>query len=263
MRLKALCALEDKQLKDINPVECGVEECVSGHSFGPYIRHFYLLHYVLSGKGKYYRDGKEYHLSAGQFFMIYPDEITTYTADEKEPWTYVWIGFTGELANRFNSLPCVVGDLPSATFLELVGMIREKFPGWSNMREEYITTIVYRIMAQLFTKSYSRPGYADCVETFIRSSYMREITVQEIADEISVDRRYLSRLFKKQYGVSIKEYIISVRMENAMKFLKDGYSVNESCEMCGYKDRSNFSKMFYYRYRVWPSQYVKNQNDQL
>ncbi|MBQ2676683.1 MAG: AraC family transcriptional regulator [Clostridia bacterium] len=260
MNLKIYNTLEDKHFNDINPVDCGVEQCISGHSFGPYVRRYYLLHYVLSGKGTFYTKSKTYHLSAGQFFLIYPDEVTTYTADEKDPWTYIWVGFTGSLSKRFDSLTTPVGELPSATFRELLGMLKENFPGWSNMREEYVTTVVHRIMALLFAKSYSVHNYANRVETYIRSSYMRDITVQEIAEEMSVDRRYLSRLFKKRYGVGIQEYIISVRMENAAKFLSDGYSVNESCDMCGYKDRSNFSKMFYRRYRLWPSQYVKQLN---
>ena len=58
--------------------------------------------------------------------------------------------------------------------------------------------------------------------------------------------------------MGIQEYLVSVRMENAAKFLLDGYSVSETCDLCGYKDRSNFSKMFYARYGVWPSAYARS-----
>jgi len=248
--------LENKQFKDINPILCGVEECASLHSFGPHIRRYYLIHYILSGKGTYSVGGRTYNLSQGQFFLIYPDEITTYTADESEPWTYVWVGFTGALAKRLDRLDEPVGELPRSLFLNLLTMLQKDFPEWNNMREEYLVTVIYRIFASLFAQTVSENHRAQRIKTLIDSSYMRDISVQSIADGMWVDRRYLSRLFKRNYNMSIKEYIISVRIDNAARFLSEGYSVGESCEMCGYKDRSNFSKMFYRKYGVWPSEYV-------
>ena len=254
------CALENKHFSDINPLSCGAQECESGQMFGPYVRQYYLIHYIFSGKGTFVSKGETYHLSAGQFFLIYPDEVTTYMADETEPWTYLWIGFTGSLAKRFDKLDKPVGELPNVVFYDVLRMIQDNFPSWSNMREEYLTTIIYRIMSILFSETNTfSDNYAKRVKTFIQSSYMDDISVQTIADTMSLDRRYLSRLFKQRYRVSIQEYLISVRIENAAKFLLDGYTVNESCDMCGYKDRSNFSRMFYRRYNVWPSKYsVKN-----
>ncbi len=249
-------ALRDRKFTDINPLDCGVEPCAPGHTFGPYERQYYLLHYVLSGRGIFVTKEKTYQLSAGQFFLIRPDEVTTYMADIRDPWHYVWVGFTGTLARRFDTLPSPVGALPDAVFRELSGMLRDGFPGWGSMREEYIATVVHRIMAALFA---DRPGghhYASRVETFIRTSYMQEITVQGIADALSLDRRYLSRLFKKRYGVGIQEYLLSVRLENAARLLREGYTVSEASSLCGYSDRSNFSRMFERRYGVWPSDYA-------
>ena len=249
-------ALRDRAFADINPLDCGVEQCVPGHTFGPYVRQYYLLHYVLSGRGNFTVGGKTYSLTSGQFFLIRPDEVTVYSADRRDPWHYVWVGFDGTLAKRFDTLPSPVGVLPDALFLELSGMLREDFPGWGSMREEYIATVVHRIMAALFADRPAGHHYASRVETFIRTSYMQDISVQSIADALSLDRRYLSRLFKKRYGVSMQEYLLSVRLENAARLLREGYSVSEAATLCGYNDRSNFSRMFERRYGVWPSEYA-------
>ena len=251
------CVIRDKRFNDINPVGLGVEQCVPCHKFGPYIRRYYLMHYVLSGKGKYMRGDKTYNLSKGEFFIIYPDEVTTYMADENEPWEYIWIGFTGDLAKKFDGLKSPVGRLSETNFRELLTMLREDFPGWDNMREEFIVTVIHRIMAELFAVSSNNRHYVSRVKSFINISYMKDVSVQDIADELSVDRRYLSRIFKEKSGVGIKDYLISVRLENAAKFLHSGYSVNETYELCGYKDRSNFSRMFRKKYGVWPSEYLR------
>ena len=66
--------------------QCGTEKCASGHQFGPFVRDCYLIHYIFSGCGTYFYHGKAYPLHAGQGFLIFPDEVTTYRASEETPW---------------------------------------------------------------------------------------------------------------------------------------------------------------------------------
>ena len=135
-------------------------------------------------------------------------------------------------------------------------MILDDFPGWGGMREEYITTVLHRIMADIFADRFIGHHYASRVQTYIQHFYMLDITVQSIADKFSLNRHYLSRLFKQKYGTTIQQYLLSVRLENAARLLREGYSVTEATALCGYSDRSNFSRMFYRHYGVWPSQYT-------
>ena len=85
--------LVNQNWKDINPMECGQERCAPGHSFGPGVREYYLLHYVLSGVGRFTVSGTTYTLHAGDIFVIRPFERIYYEADAEAPWHYVWAGF--------------------------------------------------------------------------------------------------------------------------------------------------------------------------
>lgn len=90
---------------DIRPYQYGWEECEPLHSFGPFVRNHYLFHYIISGKGMLYSHAAngnihEYRLDAGQGFLICPGQINLYTADEKDPWKYVWIEFDGMRAEE-------------------------------------------------------------------------------------------------------------------------------------------------------------------
>ena len=73
----------------------GYEFCTPGHSFGPAIRPSYIIHYIISGKGKFYCNNDEYELHENNAFLIEPNVMTFYQADFKEPWEYIWIGFNG------------------------------------------------------------------------------------------------------------------------------------------------------------------------
>lgn len=85
--------LDNLHMADINPRICGVEACAPGHSFGPAVREYFLLHYVVRGKGIFRRGKREYTLQAGEIFVIRPGEVTYYEADMRDPWEYMWAGF--------------------------------------------------------------------------------------------------------------------------------------------------------------------------
>ena len=85
---------------DLGMYQSGHEKCEPGHSFGPASRNHWLFHFVLSGCGTLmYTDaegGAHHHLiKTGEGFLLTPEHVTTYVADERIPWEYVWIEFDG------------------------------------------------------------------------------------------------------------------------------------------------------------------------
>ena len=102
-----ISAGSDVKFHELNPLFAGYDRCSPGHSFGPTVREYYLIHYIFEGRGTYWTEGKEYVLSAGECFLIKPGQVTRYQADMEDPWYYVWIGFEGSLAEEFEQLPPV------------------------------------------------------------------------------------------------------------------------------------------------------------
>ena len=78
----------------------GRSDTLSGHKYGPAVRPYYLIHYILAGSGTFKTDQSIYKLHAGQGFLIEPGQETTYIADKNTPWSYVWIGFSGNFADQ-------------------------------------------------------------------------------------------------------------------------------------------------------------------
>ena len=89
--------ITNQRIKPINPVLCGSEECDPQQEFGPCARHCWLWHFVVSGKGVFETPRGKYALGPGDMFIIRPYEITYYTADSTDPWSYMWIGFTSDI----------------------------------------------------------------------------------------------------------------------------------------------------------------------
>ena len=78
----------DERFVDLNLYQYGWEQTEPLHSYGPYARNHYLFHYVISGKGLLFANEQEYAIEGGHGFLIAPGQVTTYRADEQEPWEY-------------------------------------------------------------------------------------------------------------------------------------------------------------------------------
>lgn len=122
------------------------------------------------------------------------------------------------------------------------------------------TAQLYLFYSELFGKERGPVKYTDKAANYIDLNYMKNITVEEIADDMSVNRRYLSRIFKRDYGMTVKEYITKTRMSHALRLLEEGYRVKETSMMCGYNEVFNFSKMFKKYHSFSPSD-VKHNKD--
>ena len=94
--------MRERNFSPVSPVFCGREVCNPGHSNEQFLD-VYLIHYIESGKGKYYVGKHEFDITAGQCFIIYPYEHHHYAADMEEPWTYSWVAFRGELGKKLDN----------------------------------------------------------------------------------------------------------------------------------------------------------------
>ncbi len=233
---------------DISPLFFGHECCASLHSFGPYVRDYYLLHFCLAGRGRLEDKYGRHDVSAGEMFVIRPGEVTLYTADRDEPWEYIWLAFKGERAEAFDFGASVI-TYPEDTVERLSELIdREILSPYAYLG------IIYELMHRLFHGSEESPDRLAMIKRYIKYNYMKPLTVSELSSAFGFERSYMFRMFKRRYGIGVKEYITKVRMERACSFLNEGYSVSETAHMVGYTDAFNFSKAYKKHFGFPPSQ---------
>ncbi len=240
---------------DIKPLFAGMTQCKSLHSYGPAVRHHCIIHYCVKGKGIFRNSSGTYEISEGQAFIINPDEITFYRADEKDPWFYCWIAFSGLVCDKLKELPGVVEIKNRQVFDEIQSLVEQNecYP------EKYLICLIKLLCEMLESTADNEPGYALRAKDYIKLNYMENISVEKIADVFNIDRRYLLRLFKKEFGITIMNYIVRVRLDAAYDFLKAGHPVNKTAVMCGYTDAYNFSKMFKKYHGISPSEVALKQ----
>lgn len=92
--------------------------------------------------------------------------------------------------------------------------------------------------------------------TKIEREYNTPISVQQIADELGVNRSYLTEHFKHYTGKTIKGYITELRMKRAKVQLSHlELSMQDIASYCGYSDSLFFSRIFKKYVGCSPSEY--------
>ena len=93
---------------------------------------------------------------------------------------------------------------------------------------------------------------------YVKENYSRDITLNEIANNLYFTPNYLSSLFSRSMGESFSNYITRYRVQKAKELLESGkYKVYEIGEMVGYKNPDYFSKIFKELIGFTPSSYKK------
>ena len=98
--------------------------------------------------------------------------------------------------------------------------------------------------------------------SFKHSNRFTDVTAMLLLDEgfcpekFNVSPSYLSRIFKKETGMGIHEYLMVYRVTKASKLLYK-HSVADVCYMCAFSDSSHFISVFKKHFNVTPFQYKK------
>ena len=137
---------------DFNPVMFGYGKAPVGKPIDISERFYHLIHYVVDGKGYLYMNDTRYTVTKGQIFIIPEGTPNNYIADEKDPWTYVWIAFTGRLAHKFAELPTIM-DIHSNIFLDMIASTKDLY-----MQQEFLVQKLFELYIELFQSNIS-PNY--------------------------------------------------------------------------------------------------------
>lgn len=260
--------VKEKELVSLSVYNVGFQKCNSLYQWGPGIRDHYLIHYVISGKGFYKCGNTLISLHAGDVFLVFPNTEVTYYADEKDPWEYAWVGFTGSDASMIIKATDFTYDTP---FLRNIiygdDVKRQLFHIYDARGNEFehaveMTGRLYTLLAtfmhgstkrnlQNTTNSYVQKGIE-----YITANYSYPITVEDIAAYVGLSRSHLFRSFESVMGLSPKEYLTDFRIKQSCYLLEhSSLSITAIANSVGFDNSLYFSKTFHKNKGMSPKAY--------
>lgn len=91
---------------------------------------------------------------------------------------------------------------------------------------------------------------------YIYSHIKERITIEDLADEFGVSASYLSRLFKKETGISVSAYIRQQKIDIAKNLLQfSDYSIIDIANRLSFSSQSHFIQQFRENVGMTPKKY--------
>jgi len=261
---------------DMKIYYCGSEACKPAHCWGPAIKDHYKIHFIHSGKGIFQIGNETYSLSKGQGFLISPNSISMYKADEEDPWSYSWIAFNGLNAEVYLNRANLTIDSPIFKYDkdDKINKCFEKMEQNYDIKENEdikLLGLLYEFLALIIEANPVKNGkvsplkkkdiYIKKTIEFIESNYSTKISVEEMAARIGLNRKYLSTLFKETLNISLQDFLIQYRLNKARELMiNPNLSIGEIAISVGYNDMFQFSHAFKKLNGLSPSDF-RNKND--
>lgn len=212
--------------------QAGYEKC-NAHSRWSGKRDFYLIHYIIDGKGEYRVGDKVYPLHKDDAFVIFPGEEIDYRADAEHPYEYCWLGFNGVSAREvvetcgFAKKQTYVLHVDNALNIadKMLSVCREQEPDIKQFLHTY--AVFYDILGILaqqgkyFDRREFVKDYALLATEYIEANYGNfDLSVDTLAKYLTLSRSQVYRIFKKSFDVSPQEYIANFRLDKGCNLVK-------------------------------------------
>lgn len=98
----------------------------------------------------------------------------------------------------------------------------------------------------------------DFMIRYLQDHCADENVLDDLSQTLQMNREYLSKLLKKETGMTLAQMLLDLRLQKAMRLLKQkDLKIYEAARQCGFHSSQYFAIVFYKKYHVYPSDVLK------
>lgn len=230
----------------------------------------YLFFIVLDGTGEVEYDGAKYKLKAGDCcFLDCKKPYTHSTTDNL--WTLKWVHFYGPISPIYNKYLergglTAYNTINFSKFNSILNSIFEVADSDNYIRDmmihEKLTSLLTLLMSESWNPTNSSTARHNqnviTIKKYLDRNYAEKITLDDLASQFFINKFYLERSFKEQYGIPVITYLNNVRITEAKKLLRfSNDTVGSIANQSGFTDVNYFIRQFKKIEGVSPGEYRK------
>ena len=241
----------------------------------PHAHNHLELFYIVGGKGQFLIQDQLYPVNANNLVIISPNVTHTEVSLNAQPLEYIVLGIEGiELATsenssgQFNILDHYESVEISGCLRNILREMEQKNTGYEDICQAYMEILIIRLMRNTALSVPAEPrvtaGNKQCaaVRRYIDLHFKEPLSLDQLAEEAHMNKYYLSHTFKREYGVSPINYMISKRLDESKYLLSEtDLSMSQIAQLLGFSSLSYFSQVFHRTQLVSPMEFrqsVKN-----
>ena len=239
----------------------------------PHTHNHVELFYIIGGKGQFLINDQLYPVNTNHLVIINPNVIHTEVSLNAQPLEYIVLGVDGielSISGTSNGQFCILDHFESLDMAScLRNILREmemKQPGYEDVCQAFMEILIIRLMRSTGlslpseTSAVSTNRQCAAVRRYIDLHFKEALTLEQLAEEGHMNKFYLSHAFKREYGVSPINYMISRRIEESKYLLAEtDLSLSQIAQLLGFSSLSYFSQVFHRTQSISPKEYRQSQ----
>lgn len=217
----------------------------------------FLIAAVVSGFGELTTGDDTFPLIKGDCFFIDCSQPYHYKSSGSESWELLWVHFNGSTSQQyfdyFSSQSKAVFhpqffDKVVSAIVKLIDINDKKMPDAEIISSKLIVDLLTIALTvnkteQQFDSALKQKLLA--VHNYIDEHFAEDITLERLSALFYISKYYLTREYKRIYGRTIFQHIITARINYGKKLLRfSDKSVEQIAHLCGFNDQSYFARQF-------------------
>lgn len=254
-----------KSPEEISVIYAEQERVRPGRMCGPVIRSVYIIECCTGGSGSVVINGKEFPFSAGAAYVLLPGDAVKHTAGPGEPREGLWCALDGISIDAYLKEAGITADSPfisPALFDDVRHWLSMLVQCWNDtdsgaqLRQ---TACAYGLLGAILQNKPATEKDTSITKAigYMQINYSNSLNVDDIAQQIGLERTYFSYLFKRETGISPHQYLTQLRIRKARQLLDtERYSISEVSYLVGLGPH-NFSRLFKKEVGISPLEYLR------
>ena len=238
----------------------------------PHTHNHMELFYILGGKGQFLIQEDLHPVYVNNLVIINPNVIHTEVSLNSQPLEYIVLGIDGIELKSGDSSNVQFSILDPFESVEIASCMRniiremeQKNTGYEDVCQAYMEILIIRLMRSTALAIPSEPQAISTnrqcatVRHYIDQHFKEALTLDQLAEEGHMNKYYLSHAFKREYGISPINYMISKRIEESKYLLAEtDLSLSQISQLLGFSSLSYFSQVFRKTQSMPPMEYRQN-----
>lgn len=230
------------------------------------------LFYIIGGKGQFLIQDQLYPVNVNNLVIINPNVPHTEVSLNAQPLEYIVLGIDGIELRTSAASNGQFSILDQFESVEISGCLRNilrememKSTGYKDVCQAYMEILIIRLMRSTALAIPAQPQAVSAnrqcaaVRRYIDLHFKEALTLDQLAEEGHMNKFYLSHAFKREYGVSPINYLISRRLEESKYLLAEtDLSMSQIAQLLGFSSLSYFSQVFRKTQGLSPMEYRQN-----
>lgn len=249
----------------------------------------YEFHLMMEGESTLFTESKEVVLEKAEACVVAPNVIHTCTPSEKKIskatfcFSFEKIGKEGKknLYERFENIFTNIDEIAkienAEQYISDLSQIFSTFYSQKKFAKTRLKMLLALLILSIATDLSSSNDDFDeylgsenfaggteknirciMIEDYINQNYNREINLNDLSNILFLSKKQTERIFKKEIGMSFKEFVLKIRLKDAMRYLENtDMPITDIAYKVGYKSYNGFYRVFSETVGMTPKEYRK------